>query len=465
MKLILKISEKYFGSSVLLDVPFQLQNLKAELLPAIETASRMKSIGLIREIKQHPKASDEPFAFRYTASPTIDGSGSDLLSEANAIWKTLGESMERSLWRNSDDFYEKKTINASFSEISQKALDIFALAGFSDEQRGKYKSLAFNKNTKFGWLKVHSLATGSKIFCPVQLLSAHYWNKKVKTLECENKPEPMLRWAITTGLATGQSFEEAVVKGILEIIERDAFMITYLNKLSPPEIELDNLAEHDKELKSVLRSFRRYNLEPHIFQLPSDFSVPIMLCLLIDRSGLGPAQTVAASADFEIRTAILDSLSEALSIRLATKLIYKRETDKKNIKREGRMIYWAAPERMPKIDFLLKGKKTKLSTATNRVFFRKNFSKKDRRKYFQTRLESLRKLFEAKKYELVYADIMTKETKPLGLRSVFVLSPELQPMHLDESVPYVSGRRLKEIPEKFGYEPADELNKEPHPFP
>ena len=43
----------------------------------------------------------------------------------------------------------------------------------------------------------------------------------------------MLRWAVTTGLATGQSLEEAIAKGILEVVERDAFMISYLNRLSP----------------------------------------------------------------------------------------------------------------------------------------------------------------------------------------------------------------------------------------
>jgi hypothetical protein len=37
-------------------------------------------------------------------------------------------------------------------------------------------------------------------------------------------------------------------------------------------------------------------------------------------------------------------------------------------------------------------------------------------------------------------------------------------MHLIETLPYLGGKRLKEVPRKLGYKPAKELNPEPHPF-
>ena len=246
--LALNVLEKYFGSSVLLEMPSSLQGISPEFLPAIEIASRLKSLGMTGEIRKIPKMPDEPFLFRYTAFPAVNGNGSDFSSEESAIWKTLGETAERVLWGNSHRFYHKKIIQASCGQIREKSIDIFSLAGFSPEQRQRHDSLLFDEKTKFGWLKVSSLASRKKIFCPAQLLSSRYWRENVKTLKCENKPEPMLRWAVTTGLATGQSLEEAILKGILEIIERDAYMITYLNKLPSPEISLENLSEQDQEI-------------------------------------------------------------------------------------------------------------------------------------------------------------------------------------------------------------------------
>lgn len=461
----LKITEKYFGSSVLMEVPHFLQGIDPEILPAIEIASRLKSLGMIRDIRKIPKVPDEPFLFRYTTSPAVDAWGSDFLSEESAIWKALGETIERTLWRSSRNFYHKKIINVRYERVKKESIDIFSLSGFSIEQRKRNKALMFDEKTQFDWLKVDSLVSDREIFCPAQLLSARYYSENAKTLECETKKEPMLRWPVTTGLATGQSLEEATVKGILEVIERDAFMITYLNKLSPSEIKLEDLFEQDGDIQKVLLSLKRYNLEPHILLLPTDFSVPVVFSLLIDRSGLGPALTVGASADYDVKAAILDALAESLSVRLGIKDIFKKETKLGKMGRRERTIHWADPARLPKIGFLFQGKKIKLPTLNDQEFFIKSPDKKERRDYYQKQLKNIVGQFKSKNYELVLVDITTKEIESMGLHCVYVLSPELQPLHLDESLPYLGGKRLREVPLKLGYQPSKELNREPHPFP
>ena len=46
-----------------------------------------------------------------------------------------------------------------------------------------------------------------------------------------------------------------------------------------------------------------------------------------------------------------------------------------------------------------------------------------------------------------------------------VVMPELQPMHQAERLIYLGGKRLREVPTKLGYTPAEKLFiDEPHPF-
>jgi len=272
----------------------------------------------------------------------------------------------------------------------------------------------------------------------------------------------MLRWSITTGLATGKYLEEAIIKGILEVIERDAFMISYLNKLSPPIIDLEYLSAQDEETARIIKNFKRYNLEIYALQLPTDFSdIYIVAAFIIDCTGLGPALSIGASADFNVKTAFLDALSESLSVRFSLKFKdrFKNKIDLNKIGQEERIIYWAKQENLPKIDFFFKGERIKIN-------LKQDFYKiTDDKKYYKEKLKFLVNELRAKNYEACYVELTTPEIKKLNLRSVFVVIPELQPLHLDESIPYFGGKRLKEVPLKLGYQPAEVLNQEPHPFP
>lgn len=461
----LNLLEKYFGTSILLEIPDHLQNVEPEMLPAINTAYDLKRLGLIKEIKESPKFPDEPFVHIVSAIGANSG-GADFFSREKSYWKALGETVERYLWRNSDFFYRQTLEKKSYSEIKNEAVDIFELAGFLNEQKKNIDVLKFDEKTVFGWIPARSIASGKKIWCPAQLASSKYFRENVKTAEGENRNEPMLRWSVTTGIATGQSLEEALAKGILEVVERDAFMISYLNKLSPPIADLDNLAEQDSDLEKILKNFRRYNLEAHLLQLPTDFPTHAYLAIVIDRTGLGPALSAGASADFDLKTCLLDGLSEALNVRLTLKKSFREETGpSEKLDHRGRLLWWAKGENIPKIDFFLRGKKVKLDLEKEKSIFSEHGEKSSRRKYYAEKLDLLKKYLREKNYEAVYAELTDPDIRKLGFRSVQVVVPELQPMHLYESIPYFGGKRLKEIPQKFGYKPAEELNIVPHPFP
>lgn len=460
IKIVLKFLEKYFGSEILVKIPPELHDLDDKILKTINVAHELKFFGIIKNIIKYPRYSDEPFLYNYYA-PSINGasgSGVHFFDEEKAVWRSLAEATERYFWFNSDRFF-KKTIDDSYKNLKGKALDIFSLSGFSAEQKDRHIILRFDENSVFGWIPAYSLTKNGKTFCPVQLVSALYSKQKVKRWENDSNPESMLRWCVTTGLATGRNLEEAIVKGILEIVERDAFMIVYLNKLSPPIIDLEHLSYQDEEIAKIVKSFKRYNLEIYVLQLPTDFPVYVNLAIIIDRTGLGPALSVGASADFDFKTAFLDALSESLIIRYSLKNKFRQEIDLGKIGREERTIYWAKIENLPKIEFFLKGPAKKFD-------FEQNFYEiDDNQNYYKEKLKILSEDLKKKNYEACYVELSDKKTKKLGLRCVQAVIPKLQPLHLNESIPYFVGERLKEIPLKLGYQSAKVLNQEPHPFP
>jgi len=463
--------EKYFGTSLLLKIPSGLEDTEPELFGAIKTAEKLQDLGIIEKIKRRPKYPDEPHLFwvSITNQNLRDvGSGVDFFSEKAAFWKAIGESAERSLWRADNDIF-KNVLVLPYEKIKDQALNIFKLAGFSEEQKKSNPRLNFNENTPFGWITATSLTSqkgNKKIFCPAQLVNSHYFREKVTNPE--TKKEPMLRQIITTGVATGGNLEEALAKGILEIIERDAYIISYLNKISPPVIDFEYLSFQNEKLEKVFQMFKRYNLEVYLIKLPTDFSVLAVSAVILDKSGKGPAFTIGNSADFNLEDAVLSALSEALAIRLSLKKNWesKKEMDFPDpgkFKQIDRMIYWANPENASRLDFMIRGKKIRIDLSQEANFF-ESAEKEKNRKYYQKKLQELIHELREKSYEACYFELSNDGVRKVGLRSVQVVIPELQPIHLDEETPCLGGRRLKELPKKNGYTPAENLNQEPHPF-
>lgn len=279
-----------------------------------------------------------------------------------------------------------------------------------------------------------------------------------------SQKEPLLRWSVSTGLATGKSYAEATAKGLLEIIERDAFMLTYINKISPPRISLEYLAKQDEKLREILRSFKRYRLEVHLLELPTDFSVNIILAVIIDRSEIGPALCVGARAGFSLRDCVVDSLSEALKIRLGNR---KRENDSNNHNLSAvqqRIEYWSKLENLPGIQFLLDSPSLKYLELDKNFYDCSGEDDIAREKRFATELEHLKAQLRKTGIEAYSQSITPKKIEDLGLKCVYVLSPQLQPLHLDERIPYLGGKRISSVPKKLGYSPAEKLNTLPHPF-
>lgn len=429
-------------------------------IPLDETYEKSKIVldkkrGIVRNFFRPPHFNDEPKYFYYVARApkTRDhaaffGLGCSL-DDKIAQTKAFTETMERYCMLTSDP---KKYVTDVFGNFDN-AIDPNSIVSFSKNQlkENKFARFRFYKEFPFKWVEGVSLLTKKQTWVPAQLTTLK------RSPVNEFAKEPTIRIAITNGASSGTSMSGATARGIWECVERDAFMITYLNRLPRSRINVD-----DEELKEILNLFSRYKLDVHLFDLTLDIPIPTILAVMIDKSGFGPIICVGAKADLNPKDALLGSLAEAISFRLHTRRILMVEDMKPPRKDElithrDRVLYWNKPGMMKNLDFLLKSKDDE------------NFSEIKKRKSGSIKsLKMTTEILKKGKIETVVVDITRPLIEKFGFKVSMTIMPELQPFYLDENYPYYGGKRIFEVPRILGYEntPKNErqLNKVPHPF-
>ena len=417
--------------------------------------------GIIKILDKNPFFNDEPKFFQYFTKICDTSFFSDVknedryaggfsIDEENAKTKALGEAIERyclSIYKNDD------LITASYNNLNG-ALNPNTVVNFSEKQMKEIDdTFKFDENTSFRWVKGYSPFLEKSIFLPVQLIYVPYYYDN----------EPIIRFPITTGAACSSSLSGAIYRGICEVVERDAYMITYLNRLPLHPIDTEKIV--DEGIQRIHRLFEEYHLEWYLYDITTDVPIPVFMSILIDRSCSGPAVSVGLKCSLNISNAMIGSAEEAQSSRL-----WIREETLKHpnfrtinysyenfVELEKRGLYWANGYMIQHLDFLLENEKIEYEKNINNNF--KDSIKK---------LRCVMSAFKEKGIDFAIKEVTTPDVAEFGFRVVKVIIPNLQPLYLDERFRYFGGKRLYEIPKLLGYvdheSNEENLNQIPHPF-
>jgi len=409
---------------------------------------------IIQNISRLVNYNDEPKIFTYVAHYSTNGksvsdsSSGTSFNQKRALIKVLGEAFERYCLDTVD---EKNLITASISELNDSYLDPLRIPTFSKNQLSKisFKQFVITRNTKFRWIKGYSYRENKITLIPAQLVFTNY-----KLL----KYEPFIRFPVSTGGATHVSLESALYRGICESIERDSFMIYYLNKIPPRIVNINTIK--DREFNSILNILNRYKLELRLLNMSTDLEIPVYVSLLFDKTGRGPAVSLGLKAGFDTIAGFIGSVEEALMTRswIRDEFIYRKKEFKISEKIETldqRAYYWLKPEMIKKLDFLLEG------VQQRRIHKSNHKSEKDN---LQGVLEFLKKA----NLDVYYVDITQRKIKEAGFIVLKVFIPELYPVYFDEKYPYFGIPRLYDVPVNLGIakkkKKETEFNLIPHPF-
>lgn len=414
--------------------------------------------GIVKAVHQPPPLPGEPrvHAFagrtcdlshlgRPPGSTTCGGVG---FSPEAALLACLGEAVERYCCQ----FAPPEMPLHPFDQAGAAAVDPAAWALFSEAQYAAegFPFAPVGRETPLRWTPATSLTERREKLVPACMVYMPY---------SPREPEPLVAPATSTGLSCAADAEQAALRGLLEVIERDALAIAWLKRAAVWE-----LCDVPGEL---LAPFSPGAIDYRVFDLTSDAGAYVYLALSAGPSDYGRLITVGAAAGIDPAAVLTKALLENAQGRLALMAMRRDEPD------------WAPAEDFSNV--MSFHDHARVLTCRADLLDELGFlGARGRRRFppgaarrFETAAEALAwcvgRLAELG-LEVLVKDLTTCDVAPLGLRVVRVLVPGMQPLHGAHGLALLGGGRLARAAEVFGLEPAGvlapgEYNPIPHPLP
>ena len=194
-------------------------------LKTINLGSRLISskVGLIKSIGNGIRRAQDPATFAMGVAPSDLSQYSEILNAAKAggggeslemaLASTIGEAVERYCML----FYDKSTmVSGSYRELGDDAVHPELLRLYSRDQverKGPNVRLTyFTEETKINWVWGYSLTHKRPRLVPATLVYLQY---------ILDDGEHSIGRNASTGLAAGATIEEAILTGLLEVVERE----------------------------------------------------------------------------------------------------------------------------------------------------------------------------------------------------------------------------------------------------
>jgi oxazoline/thiazoline synthase len=112
----------------------------------------------------------------------------------------------------------------------------------------------------------------------------------------------------SNGNAAGNTLEEAVLQGFLELVERDAVALWWYNRVKRPEVDLDSFA--DLYLDQVRVYLHERGRELWVIDLTSDLNIPVFACLSRETDGREERIIPGFGAHLDPHVALLRAVTE-----------------------------------------------------------------------------------------------------------------------------------------------------------
>ena len=367
-------------------------------------------------------------------------------------------------------------------------------------------------------LKIKSLINGDTLYKNYEDIY-YFLNRNIKNtnldigntndlnVNIENKKNLQMT---TNGCAGHFDYDKAVCAGWLEYIQRDGFLMHWLNSISPKVIDVDthylnivdtknniynanigavytanNNSISSQDISKILLNLKKYNLEYYFLDITSDIAVSNVLCVIVvEVNGIKRLQ-MGAGTGFDADKAIFSSAIEALAgcsfrhgrqgsheniVQSIKDNKYIPFTDK-NINQNVRQDMYYHKDMIKYIDFIYKSKETITVEDWAGVSAIRGFDIKRLSSDTKYQLEYLKHIFKEKieagndDYNVYVYEYKNKLIKYFDFKAVRVICPALYSLYLNESFADPNHPRLAEFIKNKGLENKAKINIWPHPFP
>lgn len=245
----------------------------------------------------------------------------------------------------------------------------------------------------------------------------------------------------SNGNASGNTLEEAILQGFMELVERDAVALWWYNRLKRPAVNLKSFKE--PYLQKLYDFYRTQDLELWVLDITNDFNIPSFAAISCNAEKTEKNITLGFGTHFDPQIAILRAVTELNQTRLAY-ATYKGKFDHPDEE------YWFTKATLENQPYLLPDSNMKMKEYTDYSFDINSNLKEDVFKCVEIasnlRMETL----------------VLDQTQPdVGLKVVKVIVPGLR--HFWSR--FAPGR-LYEVPVKMGWlkKPLKEADLNPIPM-
>jgi ribosomal protein S12 methylthiotransferase accessory factor len=406
-------------------------------------------VGVVKALHRQPRASDEPEPphlytaqlanFDFVARPASERFGAGKgRTEAEAKISAVGEAIERYCASHWDP---ARTYVAPVGDLDLPAITPADCVLYAEGQyaRPDWEFRRFESDQPVTWIDGVAHPSGDPIALPASLVYLAF---------PPPRPEDAFAPATSNGLAAGLGLERATLGALCEVIERDAFLLTWLKRLPATELELDASGAVPAAL---LRHYAAMDVELRAFALPTDLPATVALAVAFEDRPELPAQVIGMGCHPSPQIALTKALFELCQARPAEATRFREDPPGGRLRGyedvhtlDDHSAFAALPERRGEFAFLW------ASGATARLSDLADPSTGDP----GADLARCATELAMAGHQAGVVDLTTADIETSGYRVVRAIAAGLQPIHFGFGKERLGGRRLG----------GDDLNQCPHPL-
>jgi len=388
-------------------------------------------IGIIKLLKERRVIPEFGFINNFVShivsrDSKVNGGGS--FNKQKAILSAVGEAVERYCLQ----IYQRDRF--SRATIEEMNFDREYFQWYLEEQyQNNFPILRVEKDWKLCWVEGFSIKNEDLIFLPASLVYLPY--------KYENGEHP-LSYQYSVGTACASTREEAALKAILEVIERDAFTICWESHISYPRIKSEDWIQDIKTCKLIS------------YDITTDLPIPSVLTIAYSPEKI-PAVAIGSAASLDMKLALEKSIEEAITSWLSSNFIARSFSAKvDNPSFLNNAYFYSRSQNIEHFDFLIK------SPLYTTLPFASVQQGHDFKRCCDILLQQ--------GHDVILFDITSSDIETLGLKVVRAVIPTLVRCSLGH-VRHLNNSRIYEVPYRLGYcsKPLvkNKIFKQFHPSP
>lgn len=376
--------------------------------------------------------------------------GGNELDATSARGSALGEAIERA---SASEVWPGHLSKGPWTKFQNSAVAPEAFDNFLAADRNRpdfpYTRLDFAQDVHWDWGT--DLAQETPVRAPASRVYVPF---------VAPDPEPAMDYPLLSGFAAGASRESALLSALLEVIERDTFMIAWANKLPLQPVDLAS----NHRLTALTDVFEKIGIEVRVGVLQLDLGAPVAIAIARSDQPGHPATVVSAASAMTPAHASEKALSELtanwMNVHHTMATTALPPSDAPHLIRDetAHGLLYAKPEMAAHLDYWWDSPAPRLTCPEIGPEPTPG----------QSCLHLIQTMTRSGVRPIV-VDLTTPALSEMGLFTVKCVAPGSYGMNFDALWPQLGGARMTEAPVRAGLRTMplqlDQLNRTPHPFP